>query len=398
LNAREIDVGYFHLESLLTLVQPDHYGLLSDAYTGPGDVTQHYFYAGIALVPLAVLGARSLRLLRSAAFLGVPFLWYALGPDGGLFRLLVRLPGFRSVELPMHGWFLPSLGLALLGGAGLLRLRPCWRAPLLGFVWLDVLFFNQLQLPLAFARDTFAELYGAPLAAFAESVAAARPPVERVYGLPLTAVGYRNHGLQSRVETTYGYNPLELAGYAAYEAAAADQPGLVRAFGASHTLVDGSLEPISDALPRAYFAQHVLAVTDDSAASAALLTLDPAHDSVIVGPLPEIAEADPRATATISEGGLDRLTIHYRSATQGLLRVAVAAYPGWHAALNGRELPLLTVDRAFLGVITPSGEGDLQLWYAPRLFLPGLVISLLALVVALVALFAKRPAERSEPL
>jgi len=32
---------------------------------------------------------------------------------------------------------------------------------------------------------------------------------------PLAAVGYRNHPLQSRVETTYGYNPLELAGYAA---------------------------------------------------------------------------------------------------------------------------------------------------------------------------------------
>src|SRR5204863_8641835 len=42
LNARDVrDLGYFHLDSLLTLVQPDHYGLLSGKYSGPGDVTQH---------------------------------------------------------------------------------------------------------------------------------------------------------------------------------------------------------------------------------------------------------------------------------------------------------------------------------------------------------------------
>jgi hypothetical protein len=108
LNARDVDLGYFHPDSLLTLVQPDHYGLLAGHYTGPGDVTQHYFYASIVLVPLAVLGVRNLRAVRMGLLLGVPFVWYALGPDAGLFRLIARLPGFSSVELPMHGWFLPA--------------------------------------------------------------------------------------------------------------------------------------------------------------------------------------------------------------------------------------------------------------------------------------------------
>ncbi|HET6318561.1 MAG TPA: hypothetical protein VFG86_19070, partial [Chloroflexota bacterium] len=106
LDARSVNLGYFHPDSLLTLVWPDYYGLLSGSYHGPGDSTQHYFYGGLLLVPLAVVGVRDPRIRRLAALLALPFLWYALGPIGGLFRLVVRLPGFSSVELPMHGWFL----------------------------------------------------------------------------------------------------------------------------------------------------------------------------------------------------------------------------------------------------------------------------------------------------
>src|SRR5205823_1426591 len=38
IDARDSDLGYFHPRSLLTLVWPDSYGLLSGTYTGPGDV------------------------------------------------------------------------------------------------------------------------------------------------------------------------------------------------------------------------------------------------------------------------------------------------------------------------------------------------------------------------
>ena len=110
LDVRDVDLGYFHPGALFTLIQPDHYGLLSGRYTGPADQTQHYFYAGIALLPLAALGLRNGRVARMALFLGVPFVWYAAGPAAGLFDLVVRLPGFSGVELPMHGWFLPARG------------------------------------------------------------------------------------------------------------------------------------------------------------------------------------------------------------------------------------------------------------------------------------------------
>ena len=89
LRAGDLNLGYFQPDSLLTLVQPNYFGvLLGSSYTGPGDVTQHYFYAGILLVPLAALGAwRSPPARRMAVFIGLPFIWYALGPAGGLYTL-----------------------------------------------------------------------------------------------------------------------------------------------------------------------------------------------------------------------------------------------------------------------------------------------------------------------
>src|SRR5205823_5280241 len=68
-SARDSDLGYFHLRSLLTLVWPDSYGLLSGRYSGPGDVTQHYFYAGVLLVPLVLLGLRHATARRVALLL-----------------------------------------------------------------------------------------------------------------------------------------------------------------------------------------------------------------------------------------------------------------------------------------------------------------------------------------
>jgi Bacterial membrane protein YfhO len=388
LNARDVELGYFHPAALWTLANPDYYGLLSGHYTGPGDSTQHYFYAGILLVPLALFGARNARIVRTAALLGIPFLWYALGPAGGLFRLVARLPGFSSVELPMHGWFLPALGLALLGGAGLTSVesRLGRRATIaaLAIILVDLIAVNQILNPLAYARHGFDELYGAQLAAFQAQVERVRP--QRIYGPPLAAVAYRNHPLQSRVETTYGYNPLELVAYADYVAAAERNARLIAGLAASHQLLEhGRIEPTEDALPLAYFARRVVSVPDEAAALARLAELDPAEATIVVGAAPEV-HADARAAVSVVARAAESVVLHYRSATPNLVRVALPAYPGWHAQLNGVELPLVRADYAFTGVAVPAGEGDVRLFYAPRLFWPSAIISVLALAAAVAAL------------
>jgi hypothetical protein len=390
LNALALpDIGYFHLGSLLTLVDPDYYGLLLGHYVGPGDSTQHYFYAGILALPLAVLGLRNTRVVRTAAFLSLPFLWYALGPAGGLYRVIARLPGFSSVELPMHGWFLVALGLALLGGAGMAtlekRIGQRWSVALIVVLLADLVLFNQLLNPLAYARASFEELYGQPLAAFQAQVSAADPSVQRVYGPEMTAVGYRNHALQSRVETTYGYNPLELSAYADYSTAAGVNPHLIVGFAASHQLLaDTQLQPQPDALPLVYFANSVVSVADRTSAQAALQQLDPSRTTIVeaTGELPPI-QMDPSATVSIQSRGNDWLDLHYVTRTTNLLRVAIPLYPGWQAEskLDGAALPTLRVDAAFIGVIVPPGEGDVHLSYTPRFFWLGALVSALALLV-----------------
>jgi hypothetical protein len=396
------DVGYFHPAALTTLVDPDYFGLLSRHYVGPGDSTQHYFYAGILLLPLAVLGARHPRVLRTAAALSLPFLWYALGPRGGMFELAAHLPAFRSVELPMHGWYLPALGLALLGGAGgdvvARRFGVRWSTALIALVLIDVVIANQLLNPLAYARASFSVLYGETLRVFDEAVQRASPPVERVYGPPLAAVAYRNHALQSRVPTTYGYNPLELSAYAAYtESAAEANPRLIAGLAANYELAGGAqLSPLPDALPLAYVAQSLTAVPDAAVAREALTDLDPTIATLVTGPLPEVSP-DPSATVTLVARTEPSLTLHYAATAPVLLRVAIPSYPGWQATLDGKALPLLTVDAAFTGIVVPPGEGDVHLTYTPRVFLPGAALSALALLAAALVYLKPRGTAKERP-
>jgi hypothetical protein len=292
----------------------------------------------------------------------------------------------------MHGWFLPALGLALLGAAPVVALRPRLQSVLIAVVALDVLVVNQLLNPLAFARHSFDELYGSAVGAFAAQLVSIQPPVERLYGPPLTAIGYRNHALQNRVETTYGYNPLELAAYADYADAAERNPRLIDGLAATHRLdasrgQEVTIQPNPTALPLASFARDIISVADDPSAIASLDDLDPAQQTLVIGPPPAI-RPDATASATLAERATDHLTIHYRAAATGLLRLAIPFYPGWQAESNARLLPTLRVDYALLGVIVPAGEGDVHVWYAPRFFWLGMTLSILALVAAIAALLA----------
>ncbi len=388
LDGTQVGLGYFHVEDLLTLIQPDHYGVLLDSnYTGPGDVTQHYFYAGILLVPLALLGMTSLKALRTALALGLPFVWYALGPGTGLFDLVAQWPGFRSVELPMHGWFLPALGLALLGGAGVAALRRSlpWPALTILFVLLfvDVLTFNSLMNRLTYARSTAEDLYLAPLRAFQAQL---DPSARRIYGPPMASIVYRNHALQSRVETTYGYNPLELTRYAEYVDSAQENPRLVAGLAATHYL-DGTgiVEPLPDTLPLAFFAGRVTWLPDQASSRAALDHFDPRVETIAIGQPIDLGP-DSGASVELLRRAEDVLVLHYRSPTPNLLRMALPIYPGWHAEHDSQELTTLPVDHAFIGVVVPAGEGDIRLWYAPRYFWLGAAASIVAFIAVLFGL------------
>ena len=153
-------------EALLTLVSPDHYHAPeAQTYTGPQDVTQFYFYGGILLLPLAIAGLVRSRRHWHGIVLIVPALWYALGPSGLFYSLASRLPGLRSVRSPVNDWFIVALGLALLAAAGVTLIRRHFASPwipilLLMTVFGDLWYWNMNHNRLAYARDSFENLYG----------------------------------------------------------------------------------------------------------------------------------------------------------------------------------------------------------------------------------------------
>jgi hypothetical protein len=204
--------------ALATLVLPDHYGALEvEGYHGPQDITQFYLYMGLLLLPLAGLGAAAAQRWHALALV-VPGVWYAFGPPGGLYSAIVLLPGFRNVRAPIQMWFVAALGLALLAGMGAAKLRARWNSPwialaLIAFTAADLYYWNMSRNQLAFARTSYQETYGAAQERFRTAVAPlTQQPMHRIHSpVDSAAFGPLNGSLDSRIEVTYGYNPLELS-------------------------------------------------------------------------------------------------------------------------------------------------------------------------------------------
>jgi uncharacterized membrane protein YfhO len=74
--------------------------------------------------------------------------------------------------------------------------------------------------------------------------------------------------------------------------------------------------------------------------------------------------------------------LRYDLEAQSLLRMSIPYFPGWTAEAEGRELRMVRVDHAFIGVVAPAGKGQLVLSYQSRYFALGAGFSLLALLAA----------------
>ncbi|HXU32148.1 MAG TPA: YfhO family protein [Thermoanaerobaculia bacterium] len=59
----------------------------------------------------------------------------------------------------------------------------------------------------------------------------------------------------------------------------------------------------------------------------------------------------------------------------GWIVVSETHWPGWHATIDGRELPLAYANHAFVGIYAPAGRNRIDLRYRPRSFVWGLRIS-----------------------
>jgi hypothetical protein len=396
--------GLIPLQSLATLVYPDFYGVLSEHYTGPSDITQFYFYAGILLVPLAILGLWRSSVRWTGLLLVIPTIWYAMGSSAGLYLLVARLPGFSSVRAPVNIWFVPALGLALLAAAGAVRVAEKWTvrwiAPAILLLFaVDLFVSNSAKSPLAYGRVPYEEAYGSKEDTFRRIVANALPPLTR-FDAPenLPIFGPLSHYLDTRTETTYGYGPLKLARYDTYVTAMRSNLSLRNGLGVSiwFDQRDGSIHRNPLALPRVTVPKEVVPVRSPEESLDKLKTLDPLRQALVPAAIAPTSQ-DPNGTAQVTDAAPGHYRIHYKCASASLLRVSDAFFPGWTAAMGGRTLEVVPVDYALFGMVAPAGEGDIELDYRSRYLGAGMAVSLLALLGCAAALFMTRSNTRQSP-
>ncbi|MGA2268440.1 MAG: YfhO family protein [Bryobacteraceae bacterium] len=390
--------GVLHPEPLMTLVAPDWLGTISGGYKGPSDITQYYFYAGLFVLPLAAIGAVKSRMRLPGLLLIVPPAWYMLGPAGGLYYLGALVPGLHKLRAPVEGWFLVALGFALLAAAGGEWMFARWHNPFLpilvvGLLFVDVWYWNSLRNPLAYARASFDEVYGSGEEAGRIRVAMNQPPLTRFYAPGNHAsMGPALHPLDLKLEATYGSSLLEPGPYKDYLDAIERNPKLRHGLNVSRFLnvVTGRIDENTSVLPRAYFPKAVTDVTSLAESRQALETLDPAAGCVVLSPHSPIRQ-DPDAAALVVSSDEQWYRFHYHAVSPSLLKLSVAWYPGWRAEVAGKELPILHVDHALMGVVVPPGDNEVAFTFHSNYFGTGLAISLIAGLVLLASVRGGRP-------
>lgn len=377
--------------ALATLAMPNFYGAASGNYSGPPDITQFYFYAGILLVPLAIVGIWKQWSWVPLALI-VPALWYAFGPPGGFYSVLTLLPGFKSVRAPVHIWFVIALGLALAAGSGAAwlaeRFKKSWlMTAVLILTAADLWYWNMADNQMAYMSGSFAEKYGDPYTNFQTNLAPAKKnPFLRIWApFDTNSFGPLNSSLEGRTEVTYGYNPLELSRYSEYLAAAEKNPNLLNSLAVTHGIDtrQGAMIENTNVLPRIYAPAEVKFVASHAAARALLGTLDPVHWAIVEASLRPLALAAAEVKIVNYTGDSYRAT--YSARGDCLLRIAVPYFPGWTAAVDGKATPVYAVDDALSGVFVPAGRHELTFQYRSNWFLLGAAMSGVTLVGLILA-------------
>jgi hypothetical protein len=388
--------GVLELRALPTLLVPDWLGVISDQYTGPADRTQYYFYAGLLLLPLAILGLARTKTRLHALFLIVPTAWFMFGPAAGLFRIAMLLPLMNKVREPIQGWFIIALGLAMLAAAGFGWAQRRWRFPYLSaaviaILFVDVWYWNSLRNPLAYGRFSFDHSYGAGEDALLNHVVPAVPPLTRFAGGRKAVVGLQNSALDLHLESVAGYAALPIRDYTRYVAAMERNHRLLDGLGIS-TYWRASAKGVGSnpyVLPRAYFPQSIVDIGTRAEALSALETLDPHSQSVVFGPHGPVRQ-DPEATARVLAYDEDSYRILYHAPAPALLRLSVPYYTGWRASVEDQKLPIVHVDLALMGVVVPAGDHELDFSFHSESFAIGAAITLGGLMLCALLLVAPR--------
>ncbi len=110
---------------------------------------------------------------------------------------------------------------------------------------------------------------------------------------------------------------------------------------------------------------------------------DPLRNVLLAEPL---RQGGPQGTVPFAskidalESGVNGAKFRTETSAPSVMVFSQMAYPGWHATIDGREMPVLVADFAFPAVELPAGTHQVDFSFQPRLFKIGAMVSVLSLV------------------
>jgi hypothetical protein len=138
----------------------------------------------------------------------------------------------------------------------------------------------------------------------------------------------------------------------------------------------------TSALPRIRWASRAQVVRDSRARLERLASGAVPADTVLLdAAAPDGSGAD--AEITLRSDSSDKIRAEVEANGSGFLVVADALQEGWKARVDGRSVPLLDADHAFVAVRVPAGRHAVELAAAPRGWRVGIVASLTTIVIVL---------------
>lgn len=140
-------------------------------------------------------------------------------------------------------------------------------------------------------------------------------------------------------------------------------------------------------LPRAFFVQKVFKVENDREEFAKLL--DPNFDqaNLAVSQDFEISSSAAFAKVEIETYNDQSILVSTLLDKPAPLIITNSSFPGWHAYLDGQEIPIYEVNHLFQSVIVPEGKHKIFLTYIPKSFYYGAYLSLASIVVTFLITF-----------
>ena len=161
----------------------------------------------------------------------------------------------------------------------------------------------------------------------------------------LVTFGPQNHPLDTRTQTTYGYNPLRLRNYNDYISAMAGNSRLLAELGAKFRLNPqaGGVEASEDILPRVTIPRKVVTVTNEADAARALGGLDPRESAVVAGLRVETQDAE--GDVSVVSHGEGSYRLRYKVESPTLIRVSGGLLSRLGGGGQAVTLEVIPVDR-----------------------------------------------------